>query len=360
MKILLVITGLGMGGAERVVTNLADTLVARGYLVKIAYLTGEPFVLPENPCIEIVSLNLKSAKDTLAAYFKLRDLVKRFKPDVVHSHMFHASILSRLLRLSAAVPKLVCTAHSNNEGGKLRMLVYRLTDRLADLSTNVSQQAVDEFVAKGAVKVRRMVAIVNGVDINRFSFNDTDRQDLRNQLSLKDKKMILAVGRLDIPKDYPNLLNAVALLAKKRQDFKIFIAGDGPLKEELLSLMNNLGISEFVEFLGVRRNVASLMSATDLFVLSSAWEGFGLVIAEAMACERVVVATDCGGVNEIVSSHGFLVQPKNSVLLAETLNNTLKLSDGERNTIGSVARQRIVENFSLDANVDAYLKLYKA
>lgn len=359
MKILLVITGLGMGGAEHVVTSLADTLVTRGHLVKIAYLTGNAIVLPENPDIEIVALDLKSPKNTLVSYFKLRGLVKRFKPDVIHSHMFHANVLSRLLRLSAVVPKLICTAHSNNEGGKLRMLVYRLTDGLADISTNVSQQAVDEFVAKGAVKVGRMVAIVNGIDINRFSFNDNARQVLHSQLSLKDKKMILAVGRLDTPKDYPNLLNAVALLVKKRRDFKVFITGDGPLKEELLSLMNNLGISEFVEFLGVRRDVSALMSATDLFVLSSAWEGFGLVVAEAMACERVVVATDCGGVNEIVSSNGFLVQPQNSIFLAETLNKTLKLNDEERNKIGGAARQRIIEKFSLDANVDAYLKLYK-
>lgn len=360
LKILFVITGLGMGGAEHVVTNLADNLVARGHLVKIAYLTGDAFVLPENPDIEIISLHLKSPKNTLEAYFKLRALVNQFKPEVLHSHMFHANILSRLLRLSITLPKLICTAHSNNEGGKLRMFAYRITDSLADMSTNVSQEAVDVFITKRAVKTGRMMPIVNGIDTNRFVFNSDVCQDLRNQLRLQDKKMILAVGRLDTPKDYPNLLNAVALLAKKRQDFKVFITGDGPLKEELLSLMDSLNVSEFVEFLGVRRDVAALMSATDLFVLSSAWEGFGLVVAEAMACERVVVATDCGGVAEVLGSNGFLVQPQDSVLLAETLNNTLKLSDDECNKIGSAARQRIIEHFSLDANVDAYFKLYES
>ena len=102
------------------------------------------------------------------------------------------------------------------------------------------------------------------------------------------------------------------------------------------------------------------MSASDAFVLSSSWEGFGLVVAEAMACERVVVATDCGGVSEVVGSNGFLVEPKNSILLAEALNKALDLSDHERSNIGVAARQRIIDNFSLEANVDAYFKLYSA
>jgi len=100
------------------------------------------------------------------------------------------------------------------------------------------------------------------------------------------------------------------------------------------------------------------MSASDVFVLSSAWEGFGLVVAEAMACERVVVATDCGGVSEVVGSEGFLVEPNNNILLAQALDKALDLSDDERSSIGVSARKRIIDNYSLSANVEAYLKLY--
>lgn len=358
MKILLTITGLAMGGAEHVVVNLADALVTRGHQVKIAYLTGEALVLPKSASIEVISIGMQGSKDFFKAYFKLRRVVKDFKPDVVHGHMIHANLLSRLLLLTVSIPKLICTSHSNNEGGKLRMLAYRLTDKLADVSTNVSQDAVDEFVRKGAVKAGRMVAVVNGIDIKRFVFNSNSRAALRDQLNLETKKMILAVGRLDKPKDYPNLLAAIALLARRRDDFKVFIAGDGPLKEELFALVKSLEVSEFVEFLGVRRDIPDLMSAADFFVLPSAWEGFGLVVAEAMACERVVVATDCGGVREVVGSSGFLVEPSNSALLAKELNKALELSDIERAEIGIAARQRIVDGFSLDANVDAFIKLY--
>lgn len=360
MKILLTITGLAMGGAEHVVVNLADALTARGYQVKIAYLTGEALVLPKSASVEVVSIGMQGSKDFFKAYFKLRRVVKYFKPDVVHGHMIHANLLSRLLRLTVSIPKLICTSHSNNEGGTLRMLAYRLTDRLADISTNVSQDAVDEFVKKGAVKAGRMVAVVNGIDINRFVFNTDARTALRHQLNLESKKMLLAVGRLDKPKDYPNLLNAIAQLVNTRKDFKVFIAGDGPLKSDLLSLVKRLEITDFVDFLGVRRDIPELMSAADSFVLPSAWEGFGLVVAEAMACERVVVATDCGGVKEVVGSNGFLVEPKNNDLLAQALNEALNVSDADRVEIGAGARQRIIDHFSLDANVEAYLKLYTA
>lgn len=360
MKILLVITGLSMGGAEHVVVNLADTLVARGHQVKIAYLTGEALVLPKDKSIEVIAIGMKGKAGFLSAYFKLRALVKAFQPDVVHSHMVHANLISRLLRLTVKIPKLVCTAHNTNEGGQLRMLAYRITDKLADISTNVSQDAVNEFVAKGAVKPGRMLAIANGIDVNTFSYNSHARDTIRNELGISDKKMLLAVGRLDVPKDYPNLLHAIEQLAQQRDDFKVFIVGNGPLRSELSALVKTMNIEGMVEFLGIRRDVKELMSATDIYVMSSAWEGLPMVILEAMGCARLIVATDCGGVSEAIGSSGFLVPPKNSNALADALNNALSLDSSECAEISKAARQRVVERFSLDANVDAFLSLYSA
>lgn len=354
----MVITGLGMGGAEHVVTNLADELVTLGHTVKIAYLTGDVIVSPKSHDIELISIGMNSPKDFVKAYFKLRSVVNEFKPDVIHSHMFHSNIISRLLRLTISVPKIVSSSHNTHEGGRLRMLAYRSTYKLADISTNVSQEAVDTLVEKGAVKSGRMISVVNGIDINQFYFDKDARKNKRIELDIVNQKVVLAVGRLNHQKDYQNLLNSIFLLKKQRYDFKFLIAGDGPLKEELMLLLNKLEIAEFVEFLGIRRDIPALMSASDLFVLSSAWEGFGLVVAEAMACECVVVATDCGGVREVVGSEGFLVEPNNNILLAQALNKALDLSDDERSSIGAAARTRIINHYSLSANVDAYLKLY--
>ena len=140
MRILFVITGLGMGGAENQVANLADALVSRGHKVILASILEPTLVLPRSEQVKVVWLGgTKSTLGMVKAYANLAELIKQSKPDVLHSHIFQANILSRLARLVSKVPRLVCTAHSNNEGGKVRMLAYRMTDKLAHEFTNVSQ-----------------------------------------------------------------------------------------------------------------------------------------------------------------------------------------------------------------------------
>jgi glycosyltransferase involved in cell wall biosynthesis len=101
------------------------------------------------------------------------------------------------------------------------------------------------------------------------------------------------------------------------------------------------------------------MAASDVFVLASAWEGFGLVVAEAMACGRVVVATDCGGVREVVGDAGFLVPPRNAEALAKAMGRALRLSDDEHERLGVAARERVLARFSLDVMADRYLAVYR-
>nr|WP_155857492.1 glycosyltransferase [Acinetobacter sp. TTH0-4] len=146
IKILYVITGLGLGlglglgGAERIVCNLADQRLSQENQVKIVYLTGDAKIKPNND-IELIGLNLNNLYDFYNGYKNLRKIIISFKFDVVHSHMIDANLLARLVRLTCPINKLICTAHSNDEGGKLRMSLYRITHNLADLTTNVSNDA---------------------------------------------------------------------------------------------------------------------------------------------------------------------------------------------------------------------------
>ncbi|MNE51393.1 Capsular glucan synthase [compost metagenome] len=114
-----------------------------------------------------------------------------------------------------------------------------------------------------------------------------------------------------------------------------------------------------VEFIGMRYDVNKWMSAADVFVLSSAWEGFGLVVAEAMACERIVVATDCGGVKEVVGDCGYLVPPNDSTQLGNALSQALKLSELQRVQLGNSARRRIIESYSLASVSERWLSIYQ-
>ena len=360
MKILFVITGLGMGGAEKVVTSLADALARKGHEVCIAYMTGAAVVLPTSGNIRIINLGMSSKLDAVGALFRLRRLIRNVRPDVVHSHMFHANILARLVRLAAPVRRLISTAHSSNEGGALRMLAYRLTDSLADVSTNVSDEAVEAFIAAKAVRPGRMVAVYNGVAIDSFAFNALARARIRQALSVDyGCQLILAVRLLHEAKGYPNLFHALALLSSRGLSYQLCIAGDGPLKADLQALAAQLGIAKHVRFLGIRSDVADLMSAADVFVLPSAWEGFPVVVMEAMANGRVLVATDCGGIREAIGDAGYLVKSKNSKALADALQSALKLCEVDRAFIGRAARQRVVELYALDAVVIKWLQIYE-
>lgn len=353
MKLLYLITGLGGGGAEKVVCDLADQMSALGHQVKIAYLVGEVLVCPNNLHIEIVPLGLHSLYEFYSASKKYRKLIQDFKPDVVHAHMVHANIFARFNRIGCAVPKLICTAHNSNEGGKFRMMAYRLTNFLSDFNTNVSQEATESLISKGAFNHNNLTTVYNGIDLSKFKLLKADKKN--------DEIMFLSVGRFNKQKDYPNLLHAVTIFHKSLKYKKcIFnIAGDGELRPQIEALIEQLGLKDHVTLLGRRDDIPQLMQEADFFILPSAYEGFGLVVAEAMACGAFVIATNSGGVAEVIGDTGILVPPQNSQALAHALKQAVNKTalDIEENNFK--ARQRVEELFSLEKSVQNWLKLYE-
>lgn len=363
MKILFLITGLGVGGAERQVCDLADKLAQKGHSIKIVSLASkvEMGVLPKDLSINVQYLNMsKNPLSFILTCLKLKDIIKDFQPDIVHSHMFHANIVARVLRLFVSFPKLICTAHNTNEGGQLRMLMYRLTNHLAELNTNVSQEAVDAFVSKKAIKKNQMVAISNGIDTITFNRNEKFKLILRDELGIDALSYVfLAVGRLHEQKDYPNLLNAFSIVKQQKNHVLLLIAGIGELESELKELSSKLGLTDSVKFLGLRRDIPKLMNVADTYVMSSHFEGLPLVLGEAMACENVIVATDCGGTREIIDKNGFLVPIRNSQALADKMLETMDLSQEQREDLGKRAREHIEKHYSLDAITDKWLEFYR-
>lgn len=364
MKILYLITGLGGGGAEKVVCDLADNMVKNGHKVKIAYLTGSVVVRPEGNSIELICLNLNNISSFYSAFKSYRKILSVFKPDVVHAHMVHANIFARLSRIFVKVPRLICTAHSNNEGGRMRMLAYRLTHNLANVTTNVSKAASENFKKLGAIPKNDILTIYNGIDLDRFNKENHNVTTLKLDLSIPDSAMVfLAVGRFHEAKDYPNLLYSFALYLKKQSNsnnFKLLIVGDGDseLKNLIQKLILKLKLENNVQLLGRREDIPTLLSMANFFVLSSSYEGFGLVIAEAMGCGTFVIATDCGGSAEIMGDTGILVPPQNSKALAEALNIAIEKKPNEIAENNFKARQRVEKLFSLEKSVQKWLELY--
>ncbi|MES0268327.1 glycosyltransferase [Citrobacter sedlakii] len=359
-NICLVTTSLGMGGAEKQVCDLANSFYKKGYKVTILCLNNSILNKPISDDIKIHTLYLeKNILSFFRSLFLAKKVLKQFKPDIVHSHMFHANIFSRILRLICPFPVLISTAHNTNEGGSLRMFLYRITDSLATLSTNVSHEAVKSFISKGAVKEGRMLAFYNGIDTNLFKFSQEFRDNKRKELKLKeDDVLLLAVGRLTEAKNYKNMLEALQKVIALKT-VHLAIIGTGPDEQELISYAEKIGVSKYIHWLGIRFDVKEWMSAMDLYIMSSSWEGMPLVICEAMSCEGLVVATDCGGIKEIIGDAGYIVPTNNPDALSEKILSALDLTTSKRRCLVTAARERIEEKYSLDNISNKWLEFYE-
>ncbi|EKN3385010.1 TPA: glycosyltransferase [Yersinia enterocolitica] len=351
-----------MGGAEKQTVLIANKMYEAGHNVMIISLTGETLVRP-NDGIQLNELKLNKTPFSLfKGLFEVKKIIKKFKPDIVHSHMFHANLFARTLRFITKIPTLICTAHSTNEGSSLRMLAYKYTDKLASLSTNVSQDAVDSFIRKGASSPGRMIVVSNGIDASQFNFSMDERKAKRSELGIfNDTPILLSVGRLTEAKDYPNLLTAFSLLIKDRslQSFpQLFIVGTGHLDGYLKNMSKEFGIDKYVTFIGQRNDIRQLMCAADIFVLSSEWEGFPLVITEAMACKKIIVATDAGGITEALGDCGSIVPIKDPNSLSQAINKMIKLSDNQKEILGNKARERIIQTNSIETIIERWLSIY--
>lgn len=323
MKILFIITGLGMGGAEKVVCELADQLYLKGHHVSILYLTGNAVRLPKSP-IEIKKISLTKGPKIFLTLKSILNLVNDLKPDVIHSHMFHANIVARLIKFFYRNIRVICSSHSSFEGGRARMNLYRMTENLCDVHTNVSKNAAKKLELAGATKNKKIISIYNGININHYRNINNNRFDLLSGLDIDpNKKIIMTIGRIDVPKDYPNLLNAFKLVVEKISNVHLVIVGDGPLKGEIVNLAKELGIDNQVSFIGIRQDIPQLLNACDLFVSASAWEGFGIAILEAMICEKPVIATNTDGALELLPREK-LIPCKDHISLASKIIEQLK------------------------------------
>jgi len=362
-RLLFIITSLAYGGAETQLVRLASRLKARDWEVRVVSLMPPRAYVAElaTASIPVFSLGIRRKIPDPRPILRLARLIRKWRPHIVHSYMVHANLLARLVRLIIPFPILVCSAQSVKEGNRLRELLYRLTDPLCDLTTQVCQAGLERYVRIGAVPRHKIRYIPNGVDTAHFKPDPEARVTLRRELGLENLFVWLAVGRFDPPKDYPTMLQAFAQVTRRAPETVLLIAGDGPLRPAMQDLAYELGIAKKAKFLGIRRDVPQLMNAADAYVMSSVWEGMPMVLLEASATGLPIVATEVGGNGEIVidGETGFLVPPKDPDKLAQAMLRLMSLPQGERKHMGERARRYVEENFSLERVVDRWECLYR-
>ena len=354
MRIAYVLTTLGIGGAEKQVISLAEHMAARGHVVTLLVLkhsTAEEWPVK----LSVMRLNMEKTPKSLwrGLGFAVKFLAI-FRPDIIHSHTYPANIFARMLRWRGVHPPIVNTIHNVYEGGRHRMLLYRLTDRFVDSVTAVSSAAQERFVRTHAMPPRKISVLTNGIEAKEFTPDRNRRDRLRQTMRVENAFVWLAAGRLVPAKDYPNLISAFAIARKSRSNAVLWIAGEGDkslVERECSSIPD-------VQLLGLRHDMPNLLDAADGFVLSSAWEGMPLVLGEAMAMRKPVVATDVGGVRELVGEAGVVVPARDRESLAGGMVSVMAMNDKRRREIGVEARRRIEQFFSMDAKTEEWLNLY--
>lgn len=366
MRILYVLTSLAMGGAEKLTLALCERMEQRGHTVALLVLM--PQISEEWPTAEVNLLHLgmrRSPLSFLRGLAHARRFAEDFKPDLIHSHCFHANLSARMLKLLTRQPAVISTVHNIYEGGSLRMLAYRMTDALSRRTVAVSEAAAHRFIQLKAVPALKCSVIANGIDVSQFSPEEGRRAAMRAVMGVapdpETSFVWLAAGRIARAKNYSNLLRAFAGVHAVCKEARLWVAGDNASTDfGLLQLLAaGLKLCDSVRWLGLRRDLPALLDAADAFVSSSAWEGMPLATAEAMAMEKPVVATDVGGVRELVGDAGVVVPSCNPRALTEAMLDVVRQSREERLALGRVARDRIVRHFGIEANANHWEALYR-
>jgi len=366
IKIIFVITGTGVGGAEKMLYHTIKGLNPVRYTARLCSLKkkGEVACRLEEEGVEVYSLNMRDDA-TLAGWldsFRALVLLVRYfmreRPAVIHSFLFRANILARIAGYLTGVPVIISSVRVMGGEMKWQHFIDRVTAFMADHFVAVSNGVKEHLMRNAHLPERTVSTIYNGIVAgNSAGF---DLSALMNQIGLTaDERILMTAGRLHRQKGYDLLLQALSVVQQSFSGVKLLILGEGEEEKSLKKLAHSLEISEKVLFLGLRSDVDRLLQCSELFVLPSRWEGFPNVLLEAMAAGKPVVATAVGGVRELVVDEvtGILVPPQDETALADAI--MLLLSDKKRAlAMGAAGRKRVLQRFSMDAMLSKTEALY--
>ncbi len=365
-RVLWLIKGLAVGGAERLLAMSLPYLNRSMFDYQVAYfLTHKDELVPEfeQAGIPVFCLNINKSYN-LGAILRLVRLLRQQKIEILHINSPHAGILGRVAAHLAGVKAVVYTEHMPLERqNRLAQLGNLLTYPLNDTTVAVSDAVLHSVLDRQIIKRGTYVTIHNGVDLNAIATAGMCQTPLRESLGIAAHHQVVGnVANLYPGKGHQYLLEAARLVLNQCPDVTFVIVGKEKRKEDLerlQELARRLRIQDRVIFTGFRRDVFQLMATFDVFVLPSLWEGFGIVLLEAMALGKPVVGTDVGGIPEVIDNglNGFLVEPRNPQQLAEKILELLR-NETLRNQMGQNGMQKVRDRFSIQRTVREIEKVY--
>jgi len=325
---------LKMGGLESIIMDLCRHHDRERLSMKVVCFNSYDPVYKkklENQGIEVVHLVRKGRYD-LSFFLKLINLFKQWDIDVLHAHsgcVFNSIICAQLAR----VPVKIVTEHGlpiYDDGRPMPVtfktkiedfIIGKLTDRFVAVSAEIESNLLNKYPAKP----EKISTIINGIDVTRFKLKKTVKKIPEGWNFYEGRTIIGSVGRLVPIKNYHCLLAAFALLYKKFPELQLVLVGDGPERDRLEKQAKELGISAAFSILGVRNDIAEILSCFDVFVLPSLTEGTSISLLESQACGIPAVVTRVGGNPDIVIDgiNGFLTEVEDVFALSERIEEII-------------------------------------
>jgi len=350
VKVLHLVEDLKIGGLERVIADIAQGLDKKKFEVGVWCVarSGEVATELEEKGIEVKILGIFSCYNP-CRIVRIAWLLKKSKADIVHTHGYFASVIGRTAAKIAGVPILIHHMHSTYWEYRKRHIFFERFLGLLTQKVVCCSKAVENFVT-GHLKVNpsKTIVVYNGVDEEEF-ISIKDKSALKTRLGIQSTDLVVGtVSSLYHHKGHRYLLQAVPLVLDAFPSTKFLIVGDGPLRKRLEDQAKDLNIAAHLIFTGRRKDIPDLLSVMDIFVLPSCLrEGLAISIIEAMASEKPVVATEIGGIPELVANEetGYLVPPRNPDALANAIVNLLK-SPQRAKEMGRRGRTRFEERFT--------------
>jgi glycosyltransferase involved in cell wall biosynthesis len=361
VKVGFVIWSLGLGGAERVIMQLATGVNRQKFEPVILCLNDAgPFAAEmEENGISVHAFNKRGAVD-FKMLFKMIKFIRTEKIQILHTHLWGANVWGRLAARFAGIP-VVITEHNVDVWKKgIHRIIDKVLSPFASKVITVSDE-VKKFYTDWGLPESKLVTVYNGVDVDTFS-QEIDVTELKKTWSIGPDEIIIGwLGRMVPAKDLETLLLAFKETRESHTNARLLLVGDGPDKDDIVALGEKLEISDAIIYAGFQKKVLEFYHLMDLVVLSSTREGHPIVALEAMACARPMVATRVGGVPELVQDGvtGHIVPAQQPAAFAAALNKMLENSE-LRKQQGLAAQQLIRDKYSVHVMIKQHEDIYLA
>jgi glycosyltransferase involved in cell wall biosynthesis len=355
MKISLITNALTpLRGSERIVLSLANLYKSKGHSVQLILMFSGEVKIKKHYGHRVIFLDF--FKYPLKSFVFFIKTVRRFKPDVLNAHLYRSIIISRLFKVVYLRAVHISSWHNSFHAGLIHRYIAFITNFLTSNNTNVSNSAAFDLKEKKVCD--KITVIYNGIDSKEFCFSNESRRLVRDRLSIgEESKMLLSVGGLSVQKNHEDTLRAMPKIISKFPDVILVIIGSGVEEANIRNMVESMNLCNYVLLLGEISDVSSYMSACDIFVHSPRWEGFGLVLAEAIACKSLVVTYDVDGIKEVVGEFGITTAPNPNDLSKGVILGLSNFNQISTDIIDNGVTH-IKKNFSLDSMAENYINLY--